>query len=615
MRCFIILSALRRMRSVTAAVCVAALSAAGLAHGENCGLTILAEMPMESSEVNSPIVSIKINDQPRKVLVDTGGFWSMLAPQTAAGFLSRRSQVGLYLGLDAIPLDTLVTAPNIQVGPIKVEKVDFFVSPPGYGAFEGTLGANLLRSFDVDIDPVANKISFFSQKHCPGQVVYWPHQDLAEIPLDIDQFGKLITIPLTLDGKQVRALIDTGSPETFLSLAAAERLFGLKPDSPGMQRADFAADAHGKIKQAYRYQFRSLDLGEIAFKNPWLTLTPMVTRGTDMIIGMHQLHALHLYFAYDEKKLYASTARGDIAARQPAGAGGGAATASAPDPLDKTNARDLLGVAAADLQKNDKDAAAKAIESALKLDPSLAQAYVMRSFLRAAQKQFDLAFADANESIRLDPNNAEAYVQRAQLYLATRNLNGALADSDKAVALNPRSARTYLLRAMLHAGLKQNSDALRDMTAAVSLEPSNVGFYIFRGELYEQENTPSLAFDDADKAVHLQPKNPVALNARCWYGAILGRLPSALSDCDAAIALQPRNEAILDSRGFVHLKMGVLNLALDDYNAALAVNPKLASSLYGRGLVRQQKGDTKGAAADVAAARAIAPDIADRFGK
>ena len=112
-------------------------------------------------------------------------------------------------------------------------------------------------------------------------------------------------------------MIDTGSTETYLSQHVAEYLFGLNAASPGMQALGPFADKNGISLQAYRHQFASLKMGDITFDRPWLVIAPMINTGPDMILGRaSQLHGLHLYFAYGEKRLFATTARGDIAARQ-----------------------------------------------------------------------------------------------------------------------------------------------------------------------------------------------------------------------------------------------------------------------------------------------------------
>jgi tetratricopeptide (TPR) repeat protein len=105
---------------------------------------------------------------------------------------------------------------------------------------------------------------------------------------------------------------------------------------------------------------------------------------------------------------------------------------------------------------------------------------------------------------------------------------------------------------------------------------------------------------------------PPALNVRCWFGALLGKLDAALDDCDDAVRLSPRSATFLDSRAFVQYRRGRFDKALADYDAALGIDPKAASSLYGRGLVKQRSGDAT-AAVDLDAARTIDPNIDRRF--
>ena len=48
-------------------------------------------------------------------------------------------------------------------------------------------------------------------------------------------------------------------------------------------------------------------LSGIAFDGPWLALSQnSLEPGVDLILGMRQLRRLHLYFAFGERKLYAT---------------------------------------------------------------------------------------------------------------------------------------------------------------------------------------------------------------------------------------------------------------------------------------------------------------------
>ena len=308
-----------------------------------CDMGRFLETPMLPTSNYRPLVSIGIDGQPRKFLLDTGGFWSLISPNLLGAYKPGAAPLLGHLGLQGLPLDKSVKIHDLQLGNAVFHGVEFYVAPPGYGLEDGTLGANWLENFDVEIDPVKNTASFFSHDHCDDQAIYWPHQDAAIIPFDFDfdRRQAKISMKLTLDGKEITAMLDTGATETVLSRRAAERYLNLMPDSPGMQLAGSSTDERGRAHPIYRYQFSSLAMGDIAFKNPRITIADIEGEPYDMILGMHQLHALHMFFAYKERKLYVTSASGDIAARTAAGeqlpAPGGAVS----DPLARVNARTL----------------------------------------------------------------------------------------------------------------------------------------------------------------------------------------------------------------------------------------------------------------------------------
>ena len=600
------------MRTLSALIVSALASFPAAAHAAECDHKPIVEFPMVQNDMGSPIVSILIDGRPRNALLDTGGFWSMLNPSIARFYGSQKAVIAGRLGLEGMRIDKAVTAPSMQIGPVKVPHVDFYVAPDDYSDNAVTLGANWLSRFDVEIDPVGAKVAFFPRGACGPGAVYWPHRDLAELPVTIDRVQNLVTIPLMLDGHEIRALLDTGATETYISERVAGQLFGLSADSPGTQREEMDSDKAGIPRQLYRYRFGSLSLGGIVIPHPWMTVAPMTLEGPDMILGMHQLIGLHLYFAYGERKLYATTTQGDIAAQKTDAAAG---TAPHRDPVAMTSARDDLYTAADALRRNDYAAAAAAIDHAAKVAPDYAPVYVERAELLATRGERDRAIADLTRALSLDPKNASGLLERSQLYTVSGDYDRALADANRAVELDPGSNEPHAVRAEAYAANGAIERAMQDATFAIRLDPKDIAGWLTRSHVYGLSGDYDRAFVDADHAVRLEPRSSAALNSRCWNGAILARLDRALDDCNAAIAIRPYSAEILDSRAFVHLKAGRLEAALADYSAALNVDPGFASSLYGRGLVKRRMGDEKGANADMAAARKTDPEIERHFGK
>jgi Tfp pilus assembly protein PilF len=606
---------LKRVIPIAAIVLTTSLGLSDPAFADQCALQRYLEAPMLQDSNYSPIISIGIDGQQRKFLLDTGGFWSLISPNVITAYKPATAPISGRLGLQGLPLDKSVKIHDLQLGNTIFHGVDFFVAPPSYGLDDGTLGANWLQNFDVEIDPVKNTASFFSHDHCEGQVFYWPHQDEAVVPFDTDRIQNQITLSLTLGGKEVSAMLDTGASESFVSLRAAKHLFGLTPDSPGMQAVGSSTDQRGRGHSVYRYQFSSLQMGDITFKNPWMVIVDREGSGPDMILGMHQLHGLHLFFAYKERKLYITSAHGDIAARTAAGEQLVVPGAAVSDPLSRVNARNLREDALAALKKNDRDTALRKIEAAVAIDPGYSDGYLTRAEIHAMKGERDSAAKDFDRALSSDPGNLDVYVGRAQMEWQLGDKARALADVGQALQHDPAYIKGYEVRAGFEAVSNENDKALADAGEIIRIAPADLSSYQFRAQIYAKAGDYAHAYDDETAAWKLNRKSAAVLNNRCWFGAILGRLDDALDDCDAALNIAPNNPGFLDSRAFVRFKKGQLDRALGDYDAALKINPDLSSSLYGRGLVKQQKGDKAGGDADIAAAKGIEPGIAEHFGK
>ncbi len=175
----------------------------------------------------------------------------------------------------------------------------------------GTIAPDLLQYFDIDFDFANEKFNIFSQKHCPGQVVYWADEDsYAVVPITLDPTAH-IDMPVELDGHRIKATIDTGSSRSLFSWDNARRFFDIDEKSPGVK----PLGEHG----SYQYAFKTLTMkgdGEgvtITVQNPDIALVPDKTSGMAysdpvLILGMGILRQLHLYVAYKEKKLYVTPA-------------------------------------------------------------------------------------------------------------------------------------------------------------------------------------------------------------------------------------------------------------------------------------------------------------------
>jgi hypothetical protein len=204
-------------------------------------------------------------------------------------------------------------AKPFTLGAMVLEQVQFVVSDfpkPGSG---GILSAGFFQKYDIDLNFWGHRFNMFAPGHCKGQVLYWRAPGVAKLPIRY-QNGR-ITVRASVDGKEMDAVIDTGSPRSEMQISDADRLFGITASSPG------ATPAGNKL---YAYNFKTLSFGDVSIDNLHLVLTrATLLRGANpqgqtgslissadtssqpaLVIGTDLLKLLHLYIAFSERMVY-----------------------------------------------------------------------------------------------------------------------------------------------------------------------------------------------------------------------------------------------------------------------------------------------------------------------
>ncbi len=298
------------------------------AHADDCKLARIADLNVEISH-GKIFVPVSIESANRLMAIDTGAPLSALDPQTATNLnlVTRRIYQGAMFNAAGEQFTQMAIIHMLGIGQLRAQDARVLVWPsrmsqdPQMG---GVLGADLLRHYDIDIDLANRKVGLFSQDHCPGKVVYWTSDHVAVIPMHVVNSGH-IAVPVTLDGHEFDAILDTGSYNTYLSLEAAQNVYGLRPDSPELVR-DSNANGPGGVP-LYRHTFEALTLEGLKIANvPVVVWHNMLKFGvsqtppigsrlsdsdesggvTDMMLGLHELRNLHVYIAYKEEKIYVS---------------------------------------------------------------------------------------------------------------------------------------------------------------------------------------------------------------------------------------------------------------------------------------------------------------------
>ena len=353
------------MRIINLLLCLAALGgvcipAIAQAADDCPPLTRITSVDTTTGPGGFMLVPIKLGDAERLMLFDTGGSLTSITAAAAKelNIPTYNSNVRIAMVSGRVS-DRMAVVPSVTIGTLEQKRVQYMVLPdPMPPGVSGLLAP--APGVDIDLDFAGHKLSFFSPKHCEGKVVYWQAGAVAVVPMrnagarTAPAFSAQrytiqtdrLTIPVTLDGKQIDAVIDTGSTNNVLNLRIAQDRFGVDLNAPDVK----PLGQLGNVASAktYRKQFATMSFEGVTVTNPVIDLIPDKQTGAfgdqrptgsliqsadrglpDLIVGMSVLSKLHMYVAYDERKVY-------ITAGAPAGVQNASVSAPAAPALQIT---------------------------------------------------------------------------------------------------------------------------------------------------------------------------------------------------------------------------------------------------------------------------------------
>lgn len=306
-----------------------ALATTTAAAAQNCQLKLVNTVPIKMMARGArPIVPLTLNGAEKPFLLDTGGAATSIDYKLSQELkLSYRDSRVKMMDLSGNAVALVAVVPTLQLGRLQESNAELQVMPSdlsGSGMFSGILSADYLAEYDVELDFGGGKMNFFSKDHCEGKVVYWNAPGVAVVPMQFRDHH--INISVMLDGKPIKAIVDTGAPDTTLFAEEAKRAFDITKESTGSIVA-----SSGPEPRPFEYIFGNLNLEGINISKPRVAIIPntmgkkdpnnhLVTgtrlqrvndrdssQGT-MLIGMNILSKLRIFIAFSENKLYITPA-------------------------------------------------------------------------------------------------------------------------------------------------------------------------------------------------------------------------------------------------------------------------------------------------------------------
>lgn len=304
---------------IFSALAVLCLALAGCSSAPpNCTIHQVARLDLHETS-GLPIVEVRINGQPVKMIADTGAQRSLLT-EAAAKRLHLPRDVGRFsqtVGVGGSTTEWDVTLDQLVIGGVKfpVDRmaVSGFSIPSRDGdGPEGLLGADILLGFDMDIDFSASAITLYSARRCPEAKPPWQRPAIL-----ITAYRKQdrILIPLRLDGLDARGLLDTGAERTTIGSSLAERLGVtdgiMQPDPVILQSGTGPASVTSHL-----HRFHSLTIGPAVSFNPTLPVLSSNFGIGDALVGQDFLKGRRVWISFGTNQVFVTPLPGDAAIEQ-----------------------------------------------------------------------------------------------------------------------------------------------------------------------------------------------------------------------------------------------------------------------------------------------------------
>ncbi len=603
-----------RLSPLFAFAVLSILIAPAYASGTGCKVGQLAEFPITMSDLR-PLMSASINGVNVNLIVDSGAFYSMIKPASAAELKLKTvpAPVGFYVqGVGGDAQVSIANVKNFTLAGVPLHDIEFLVggSDTGEGNV-GVLGQNVLHLGDAEYDLAQGAVRLMKVVDCGNAVLaYWAGTTMpysvvkliSEPGLPVQTTGTNIIRKAPdfshaistafVNGIEIRVMFDSGASTSVLSLKAAARA-GFRPDAPGVVAGGMSYGFGHGSSTSYIAPFASFKIGDEEIRNTRLRIGNVGLSNADMLVGADFFLSHRIYVANSQGRLYFTYNGGPVfnltVANQP----------GADQPTD------------ASIPQADQSAATQAD----------AADYSRRGAAFASRREFSQALAALTRACELAPENSDYLYQRGMVHWHMGQPGPAKADFDQSLKLKPNSLPALIARAEV---LIQDGDmalAVSDLDAADSVAPRGAEERYQIGEAYERADrlAPAVAqltfWIDAHA---VDARLPNVLNTRCWLRALEATdLELALKDCNSALRRAAKASAfyaqVSDSRGLVFLRMGEYEKSIADYDASLKINAKNAWSLYGRGIDKQHMHKNAEADADIAEATAVWPGVAEEF--
>lgn len=277
------------------------------AEAPKCKLLRIAEWLIRGDHYR-PVVEGAINGQKVGILLDTAAVQTLIKRSATTRLGLARDEVEGHPHAESVRID------EFRIG--KSVRTNWRVLVAGEHDFSDDLavilGDDFFQQADIEFDLANNAVRVYQARDCEGvPLAYWTREAL-EVPIEP---GEKIRLTIAINGRPVRAVLDSGAGRSLLAQLQAAEL-GITPQSPGARAAGCVSGFGKKTVDSWTAQFESFAIGNEVIKNPRLRFADLRQHTgyleAEMLLGADFLRSHRVLLARSQGKMYFSYAGGTV---------------------------------------------------------------------------------------------------------------------------------------------------------------------------------------------------------------------------------------------------------------------------------------------------------------
>jgi hypothetical protein len=261
------------------------------------------------------MVTVEVNDVAATFILDTGADrtlmgedvvrrlgverdgWVASTVRGIAGIEERPNALprSLRLGTTVLRRRTLTGDTSVTVGPLPVNQI---AGRP----IAGLLGRDFLSPFDLDLDLPEHRVTLYDVHGCDARFLPWT-SPYAAIPASTPM-GAALVVPVLVDGRPLRALIDSGASASLIVAPGMYRL-GLTPELLARDPGGNGSGVGPAAVPMRLHRFAELSVGPDTTRDPMLWVASAhVVPIVDMLLGADWLQMRRVWLSFATKQMF-----------------------------------------------------------------------------------------------------------------------------------------------------------------------------------------------------------------------------------------------------------------------------------------------------------------------